>query len=189
MTNPKSRVDDAFDEFITRVHDAVHTSDDENEITQSVAEALRTLLAAGYAPAKEKMMPHPDHYVMYPLYIAQDESFSVASAVWDVGQGTPTHGHEKWGVVGIKSGAEKETRYRKPSEPNVPLVALPEHVWNPGEVTVCCTTDDDVHRVSCGSDAACVGIHVYGANIGTLERRRYEPATGEVGWFVSTWAG
>jgi hypothetical protein len=41
-------------------------------------------------------------------------------------------------------------------------------------VTVCCTTDDDVHRVACGSDEPCIGIHVYGANIGALSRRRYD---------------
>ena len=42
-------------------------------------------------------------------------AFSIASAVWNVGQGTPVHGHETWGVVGIYCGVEVETRYEKPA--------------------------------------------------------------------------
>ncbi|WP_162799236.1 hypothetical protein [Nocardioides sp. 616] len=33
-----------------------------------------------------------------------------------------------------------------------------------------------------------IGIHVYGADIGTLPRRSYDPETGAVHWFTSTWA-
>jgi predicted metal-dependent enzyme (double-stranded beta helix superfamily) len=52
---------------------------------------------------------------------------------------------------------------------------------------VCCTTDDDVHCVAAVGDIPTVGIHVYGANIGTIERRLYDPETGAVEWFVSGW--
>ena len=51
------------------------------------------------------------------------------------------------------------------------------------------TTDDDGHQVRCGGDRPVVGIHVYGADIGTLPRRSYDPATGGVHWFTSRWAG
>src|SRR4029079_11435745 len=109
-------------------------------------------------------------------------------AVWDVGQGTPVHGHETWGVVGIHSGVEVETRYEKPTVEDVPLVALGTEEWSTGQVTVCCTTDDDVHQVRCGGEQPVVGIHVYGAAIGTLPLRIYDPETGAVHWFTSTWA-
>lgn len=32
-----------------------------------------------------------------------------------------------------------------------------------------------------------IGIHVYGGDIATIRRRAYDPATGEVTWFVSGW--
>ena len=51
--------------------------------------------------------------------------------------------------------------------------------WTPGQVTVCCTTDDDVHAVAAVGSEPTVGIHVYGGNIGTISRRSYDPATGE----------
>jgi predicted metal-dependent enzyme (double-stranded beta helix superfamily) len=54
-------------------------------------------------------------------------------------------------------------------------------------VTVCCTTDDDVHAVAAVGNEPTVGIHVYGGNIGTIRRPSYDPATGEARWFVSGW--
>ena len=81
---------------------------------------------------------------------------------------------QTWGVVGIYSGIEIETRYEKPTAPNVPLTTRGAEAWTRGQVTVCCTTDDDVHEVRCGGDEPVVGIHVYGADIGTLPRRSYD---------------
>lgn len=161
---------------------------DEQALTAAVRVELERALAEGFDLPAELVAPDPVRYVMYPLHVAADGSFSIASAVWDVGQGTPVHGHETWGVVGIYSGVEVETRYEKPATPDVPLVSEGTDEWTAGQVTVCCTTDDDVHQVSCGGDRPVVGIHVYGADIGTLPRRSYDPETGAVHWFTSRWA-
>jgi 3-mercaptopropionate dioxygenase len=161
---------------------------DERALTEAVRSKLAQVLGAGLELPAHLVRPDPERYVMYPLHVAADGSFSIASAVWDVGQGTPVHGHETWGVVGIHRGIEVETRYRKPERPDEPLVSEGTHAWTAGEVTVCCTTDDDVHQVRCGGDQPVVGIHVYGADIGTLPRRSYDPATGAVHWFTSQWA-
>ena len=161
---------------------------DERALTAAVRAELEEALAAGFELPEDKTRPDPERYVMYPLHVAADGGFSIASAVWNVGQGTPVHGHETWGVVGIYAGVEVETRYEKPTTPDVPLVVDGTDEWAAGQVTVCCTTDDDVHQVRCGGDRPVVGIHVYGADIGTLPRRSYDPQTGAVHWFVSTWA-
>ena len=174
--------------FARTVQSLVARGLDERALTAAVQAELTAVLAAGLRLPEDKTRPDPERYVMYPLHVAEDGSFSIASAVWDVGQGTPVHGHETWGVVGIHSGVEVETRYQKPSLPDVPLVDLGTDEWSAGEVTICCTTDDDVHQVRCGGDRPVVGIHVYGADIGTLPRRSYDPGTGAVHWFVSSWA-
>jgi len=174
--------------FARTVQSLVARGLDERALTAAVQAELTAVLAAGLRLPEDKTRPDPERYVMYPLHVAEDGSFSIASAVWDVGQGTPVHGHETWGVVGIYSGVEVETRYQKPSVPDVPLVDLGTDEWSAGEVTICCTTDDDVHQVRCGGDQPVVGIHVYGADIGTLPRRSYDPGTGAVHWFVSSWA-
>jgi predicted metal-dependent enzyme (double-stranded beta helix superfamily) len=174
--------------FATKVQSLVTSGLDERALTAAIQAELTDVLAAGFELPPEKSRPDPERYVMYPLHVAADGSFSIASAVWDVGQGTPVHGHETWGVVGIYRGVEVETRFVKPTASDVPLEAAGTDEWGAGQVTVCCTTDDDVHQVRCGGDEPVVGIHVYGADIGTLPRRSYDPETGAVRWFTSTWA-
>lgn len=174
--------------FARRIQELVGRGLDERSLTEAVRAELSAVLAAGFELPEDKTRPDPERYVMYPLHVAPDGSFSIASAVWNVGQGTPVHGHETWGVVGIYRGVEVETRYEKPAVADVPLAVEGTDQWGAGQVTVCCTTDDDVHQVRCGGDQPVVGIHVYGADIGTLPRRSYDPETGAVHWFTSTWA-
>jgi predicted metal-dependent enzyme (double-stranded beta helix superfamily) len=174
--------------FIDDVESVLATTTDEHEITKRVAEHLAALLTSDYRLPPALTRPSPDHHVNYPLYIAPDNSWSLATVVWNLGQRTPVHGHETWGVVGIYDGAEREYRYDKPApESRKPLTPAGEQVFRRGDVTVCCTTDDDVHAVSAEGDIPTVGIHIYGGNIGTMKRRRYDPATGAVEWFVSGW--
>ena len=180
--------DRALQAFIDDVELVVRTTDDEHEITERLAERLSALLTGGYRLPPELTRPAADHHVNYPLHIAPDSGWSLAAVVWSPGQRTPVHGHETWGVVGIYAGAEREFRYVKPAaDDSGPLTPAGEQVWERDEVTVCCTTDDDVHSVAAVSDTPTVGIHLYGADIGAIQRRRYDPATGAVEWFVSGW--
>ncbi|MEU9954961.1 hypothetical protein [Streptomyces sp. NPDC050982] len=180
---------DRLKAFIEDVGLVVRSTDDEHEITARVAERLSALLADGYRLPPEATRSAPERHLTYPLYIAPDESWSLASVVWDMGQRTKVHSHETWGVAGIYAGVEHETRYLKPtaSTASGPLTPAGETRWAPGQVTVCCTTDDDVHAVTAVGSEPTIGIHVYGGNIGTIRRRSYDPATGEANWFVSGW--
>ncbi|MGX1916056.1 hypothetical protein ACWIID_45850 [Streptomyces phaeochromogenes] len=180
---------DRLKTFIDDVGLVVRSTDDEHEITARVAERLSALLAAGYRLPPEATRSSPERHLTYPLYIAPDDSWSLASVVWDMGQQTKVHSHETWGVAGIYAGVEHEVRYLKPtaSTASGPLTPAGETRWSPGQVTVCCTTDDDVHAVTAVGSEPTVGIHVYGGNIGKIRRRSYDPATGEADWFVSGW--
>jgi 3-mercaptopropionate dioxygenase len=180
---------DDLQSFIDDVGCVVTSTNDEHEITKRIAKLLSDLLAGGYRLPPEVIRPSPERHMTYPLYIAPDDSWSMASVVWNAGQRTPVHSHETWGVVGIYSGIEHETRYLKPKVPTAVVALTPagEQRFEPGQVTVCCTTDDDVHSVAAVGNGPTVGIHVYGGNIGTIRRRSYDPATGEARWFVSGW--
>jgi 3-mercaptopropionate dioxygenase len=177
-----------LDAFITEVEALVGSTDDEHEITRLVAERLSALLAGGYLLPPELTRPSSERHVNYPLHIAPDDSWSLACVVWNTGQRTPVHSHETWGVAGIYSGVERELRYLKPEvDGSGALTPAGEQEFGRGQVTVCCTTDDDVHSVVAVGEEPTVGIHVYGGNIGTIERRSYDPATGSVQWFASGW--
>ena len=179
----------ALQHFIDDVQHVVDNTRDEHEITKLVGERLSSLLDSDYRLPDELTRPAPDRHVNYPIHIAPDDSWCLVAVVWNLGQRTPVHGHETWGVVGIYSGAEREYRFAKPTEADAgkPLTPMGEELFEQGQVTVCCTTHDDVHRVAAVGDIPTVGIHVYGANIGTIERRLYDPETGAVEWFVSGW--
>ncbi|MET7333650.1 hypothetical protein [Nonomuraea sp. NPDC005650] len=180
---------DRLQVFIHDVGLVVSGTDDEHEITARVAELLSALLAGGYRLPPEVTRSSSARHVTYPLHIAPGGSWSMASVVWNVGQRTNVHSHETWGVAGIYAGVEHEIRYLKPaaSAVSAPLTPAGETWWAPGQVTICCTTDDDVHAVAAVGGEPTVGIHVYGADIGALRRRSYDPATGEARWFVSGW--
>lgn len=183
-----SKLGSDFDSFIAELKSAVAVHTDERALTNEVAIRLSTLLASTFVLPEALTRTNHDRYVMYPLHIDPQGRFSVAAAVWDVGQATPVHSHETWGVVGIYSGIEGETRYVKPSFDGEPLVmSEAEAECHAGQVSVCCLLDDDVHMVRCVGDEPCIGIHVYGSDIGTLSRRTYDLATGEVKWFTSQW--
>jgi predicted metal-dependent enzyme (double-stranded beta helix superfamily) len=74
--------------FIDDVGRVVSSTDDEHEITKRVAKRLSGLLAGGYRLPLEVTRPSPVRHVTYPLYIAPDDSWSIASVVWAVGQRT-----------------------------------------------------------------------------------------------------
>ena len=174
-----------FDGFVADVRSIVESGGDERAVTEKVAAGLRELLSHPDFLPDAALAPDPDHYVMHPLHVDPSGRFSIASAVWNVGQETPIHDHGTWGVIGIYSGIEDERRY-EPRDGSAPRL-LAERQWHPGDVDICCTTDADVHSVRCGSEVPCVGIHVYGGDIGTIVRRSYDPVTGEAKPFVSYW--
>jgi predicted metal-dependent enzyme (double-stranded beta helix superfamily) len=178
----------SLDALVSDIAPVVRAGGAERTVTAEVADRLREALGRRLEVYPAMMRPHADRYVMYPLYVAPDQSFSVASAVWNTGQRTPIHDHGVWGVVGIHSGSEHELRYQCPELLGTgPLTVIEENLFHPGDVTVCCTSDRDIHRVSCGSPMPCVGIHIYGGNIGTIRRRSYDEHTGKVSYFISRW--
>ena len=86
------------------------------------------------------------------------------------------HAHVFWGRS-ILGSRPRAVRLDAPSERDICA----------GQVIVCCASDHGIHRVSCGSGVPSVGIHVYGADIGTLPRHVYDPATAQMRTFVSSW--
>jgi predicted metal-dependent enzyme (double-stranded beta helix superfamily) len=123
--------------------------------------------------------------VFHPVHIEKDGSFSIATEVRDVGQASTIHDHGTWGVVGIYQGVEHEERFQPPMDG--PLICTEEWDFEEGEIFICSVSGTDIHRVRCASDIPCVGIHIYGANIGSLKRHSYDPRTGKKKKFVSGW--
>ena len=184
----ESDVTPSMKRFIDDVREIVRDGGGEEAVTARVASRLRPLLNERDVLGARYTRPHPGTYALYPLWIEPDGSFSIGVAVWDVGAASSVHDHGTWGVIGIVEGVEREVRYLPAVvDGAVKFEQVEERDLGERRVIVCCTSDKDIHRVSCGSAVPCVGIHVYGADIGAIERHVYDPDTGDVRAFVSGW--
>lgn len=129
--------------------------------------------------------PHPEYYQQYLLYCDPQERFSVISFVWGPGQKTPVHDHTVWALIGMLRGSEQGERFAVPTE-GEPMRTLGNDVLEPGEIDCVSPRLGDIHRVSnVYDDRVSVSIHVYGGNIGRIQRHVYDAATGAAKSFIS----
>lgn len=129
--------------------------------------------------------PAPDRYTQYLLHCDSRERFSVVSFVWGPGQSTPVHNHTVWGLVGVLRGAEISQAY---AIGTTGLIAGDSRRLDVGQVEAVSPTIGDIHTVSNAlADAVSISIHVYGANIGAVERATFD-ADGRAKPFISGYA-
>ncbi|BEP92216.1 3-mercaptopropionate dioxygenase [Acidovorax sp. A79] len=120
--------------------------------------------------------PHPERYQQYLLHADALGRFSVVSFVWGPGQATPIHDHTVWGLIGMLRGAEDSQAYARTPDGRWAPQGAPVRL-QPGQVEAVSPNDPaigDVHRVSnAWEDHTSISIHVYGANIGAVQRSVY----------------
>jgi predicted metal-dependent enzyme (double-stranded beta helix superfamily) len=175
-----------FVQALTRLHDEGTLAGDE------LARAARPLLAELVAQddwlPDECAQPGTPHYRQYLLHADPQDRFSVVSFVWGPGQKTPVHDHTVWGLIGMLRGAERAERYVPvdPATPAGPLRPCGVDVLKAGQVEHVSPTVGDIHQVSnLHDDRVSISIHVYGGNIGRIQRHVFDPATGASKTFVS----
>ena len=115
------------------------------------------------------------------------ERFCVVSFVWAPGAVTPVHDHQMWGMVGMLRGSETSLHFA----PDPATGALTPGLLNelkPGDVELLLPAEGDIHQVTNAlTDQGSISIHVYGANIGAVERATYNLA-GTPKRFISGYA-
>ena len=174
--------------FVTSLAELLASTRDEAEILQSGSKLLARLVAHDDWLPPAFAVPHPERYQQYLLHCDSRERFSVVSFVWGPGQGTPIHDHRVWGLIGILRGREAAQRYDRAPDGSLQAVGDASTLI-PGEVEAVSPRIGDIHRVwNALADAPSISIHVYGANIGAVERATYAP-DGTQRWFVSGYAG
>ena len=128
--------------------------------------------------------PDSKSYRQNLLWCDPLERFSLVSFVWGPGQITPIHDHTVWGLVGILRGIEVNQNYSITSDQK--LEKIDEETLKPGMITSVSPTIGDIHKVSNGvPDQTSISIHLYGANIGALNRHSFDSETGVSKDFIS----
>jgi predicted metal-dependent enzyme (double-stranded beta helix superfamily) len=126
--------------------------------------------------------PDASRYQQHLLFCDPLRRFSVVSFVWGPGQATPIHDHMTWGLVGMLRGAEISEGFALRS--GVP-VKTGEVRLEPGDVIALSPAEGDIHRVrNAHADRVSISIHVYGDDIGRVDRHIFSP-DGDVKGFVS----
>ncbi|MDG6905468.1 MAG: cysteine dioxygenase family protein [Nitrososphaerota archaeon] len=172
-------------DFALDAERSVRQSSSEAETLRGIKPNLERLLESKIP--KEAFIPRSDKYAMNLVYKPEDRIFSVVAGVWQPGQTTPIHDHLTWALVGIYEGKENESIYRRYDERRDEKIAKLEKVSSKtntkGHVTV--LGEAGIHRVSNDFDTPAFSIHIYGKDIGGVERHSYDPLTGSISTFKS----
>lgn len=156
----------------------------EPEILQEAGQIMSSLVAVDDWLPEEMAVPHPQFYRQYLLYGDPLDRYSLVSFVWGPGQKTPVHDHTVWGVIAMLRGAELDQPYAWSD--GVLQAVGQEQALRAGEVAFVSPTVGDIHRVSNAyDDQVSISIHLYGGNIGRINRSVYDAASGERKPFVS----
>ena len=130
--------------------------------------------------------PDSESYQQYLLHCDGLERFSVVSFVWGPGQKTPIHDHTVWGMIGQLRGVERATSFERTGNE---LEKSGSAVCQPGDVALVSPAIGDIHEVAnAWDDGTSISVHVYGANIGAVNRHVFDRESGEPKTFVSGYA-
>jgi predicted metal-dependent enzyme (double-stranded beta helix superfamily) len=173
--------------FVVSLAELLASTRSEGEILEAGTALLARLVAHDDWLPAQFAQPHPDRYQQYLLHCDSRERFSVVSFVWGPGQTTPIHDHRVWGLVGVLRGAERVENFSRDHNGALRANGAPTHLYE-GEVEAISPQRGDIHRVANGlADRTSVSIHVYGGNIGAVQRATYAP-DGTEKRFVSGYA-
>lgn len=158
---------------------------DENRLLAGAKPLMQELVAQDDWLPEPMARPHPIYYQQHLLYGDPLDRFSLVSFVWGPGQHTPVHDHTVWGVIGMLRGSECAQRYIRDADGRVQPTGE-EDTLTPGDIDVVSPTLGDIHLVrNALSDQVSISIHLYGGNIGRIQRHVFVPGTDEVKSFVS----
>jgi predicted metal-dependent enzyme (double-stranded beta helix superfamily) len=175
--------DEVFMSFCDECNEAVGTIDTSSELVDEVVERTKRLVKEWRMPDPRYLACQPDAmYGSYLLYLNSSATLNVVLDVFMPGQAAMIHNHKCWCAFACLEGVERERLYSVDSALETAPVQELERICAVGEVRALGGARNLFHQVECGSDSPAVSLHVYGADIGRLERDVWNE---EKGQFVS----
>lgn len=160
--------------FITDFAALLNHTSSEPEILQQGGDLLSELVRHDDWLPSDYAQPHPEYYQQYVLHVDSLELFSVVSFVWGPNQKTPIHNHTVWGLVGVLRGGEQVKSFQRQADGSFLSHGEIVHLAV-GDIDQFSPNIGDIHQVSNAfEDRVSVSIHVYGGNIGAIQRHVFD---------------
>jgi predicted metal-dependent enzyme (double-stranded beta helix superfamily) len=129
---------------------------------------------------------NPECIQEYLLFCDPLQRFSVVCSVLAPGQKSPIQDYPVWGIISVIRGVGMRRIYSY-----VDYHLVPRGTERVGEGTVILVKPDsaDIHEISnAQANAPYVSVGIFGGNIGTLSRHRFDAATRQPNEFTSGYA-
>ena len=174
--------DTAFVEFAAACQRAVLAGGD---VQAAVAKLTGEFASRWRMPDPRYMQLQPDAaYASYLLYLSPQSDLSIVLDIFMAGQAAVTHNHLSWGVFTCLEGTELERHYDAPADLSAPPVEKGSRLRPPGVVTLAAPEINAFHQVECAEGDRSVSLHLYGSDIGRIERNQWDDAQGRYRTFV-----
>lgn len=161
-----------FRDFVRALTELADADAKEDKMLAAARPLMLDLLRSDQWLPDDFARPDPVKYTQYLLHCDPLERFSIVSFVWGPGQETPIHDHTVWGLLGVLRGAEISQRYTE-GDGLLHAQGGLEHLES-GAIDMVSPTIGDIHKVRNGlKDRTSVSIHVYGGNIGRINRHAF----------------
>jgi predicted metal-dependent enzyme (double-stranded beta helix superfamily) len=118
-------------------------------------------------PASVAAALPPDRAELVRLHVSPE--LTVLKVVWAPGMDIRPHDHNTWASIGIYTGGEDNTFYRRSSEEGLTRSGGIE--MRPNDV--CLMGDDTIHQVHNPTTEHTGAIHVYGGDFFSIERSEW----------------
>jgi predicted metal-dependent enzyme (double-stranded beta helix superfamily) len=167
--------DEVFMGFCDRCDEMARAPMDSPEFIANVARHMGELIKEWRMPDLRYLECQSNAmYGSYLLYLNTPATFNVVLDVFMPGQAAIIHNHQCWCAFACMFGVERERLYSV----DLDLAGAPtqtvDRICTVGEVRSLGDARNLFHQVECASDAPAVSLHVYGADIGRLERDMWD---------------
>jgi predicted metal-dependent enzyme (double-stranded beta helix superfamily) len=113
----------------------------------------------------------PSRAELLPLY--RSDELTVLKVVWAPGMWLQPHDHRMWAAIGVYSGREDNTYFRRTGEAHERIAESGARELREGDVSL--MGDDVIHAVRNPLSVCTGAIHVYGGDFFRRDRADWDP--------------
>ncbi|WFE76682.1 cysteine dioxygenase family protein [Roseinatronobacter sp. S2] len=162
---------------------------DHDDTQARVADLTHAFVADWRMPDSRFLQLQKDApYASYLLYLSEAADLCIVLDVFMTQQAAIAHNHLCWCVFSCLEGVEREYLYKVPDDLSAAPVEILSRLRKPGEVTMADAAPGAFHQVECAQGDMAVSLHIYGADIGRLQRHMWNRTDAEYVQFRSDYS-